>query len=467
MKIPMLWTAILAVVAAALLPGCAAGGSHPDHRDLTAADFVGHPSAAATPPAASPIERPASQPALSYSANSSKTAPSPSAARPAASPVERPASQPAPSYIATPSEAAPSPAAAPARTPSVAQAPVVAAPTTAPAPIMTHAVDAMIGEVNGQPIYASRIFETEGIGDTLARLGREPRISRDELEWRAHDLIEPNVRELIKWTLVLGEAERDLNEQERSRVQELVRRKREELVRQWGAGSEILADSELRTHKGRSLDEMLEDYRQENVVGRYIYQKVHVKINVSRRDVERYYYAHPAEFNPKPGRTIRLIWTGEDDADEIDRLLAAGTPFATVAARRINGNHPEDGGLLPPIEGELGIPPVNAAMIQLKQGQHSGRIVWDSRCYWVYIERISSGQPRTLREAQLEIEQKLRSQTSTREETAFRMELFQHWRDPEKAYGRRLPETISENPEDQMIETLVRIAMNRYAPPEP
>jgi hypothetical protein len=360
----------------------------------------------------------------------------------------------APASTAETSALAPGPPPAPARP---------AAPATAPAPPLLVAVartaanaynvDGMIGQVNGQPLYAAKLFEPLDV--TLTRLGSDPDIPRDEFRRQARQLIRNQLNTTIEDALLFGEAQRDLPESERGYVEARVHEYRDELIRKWGAGAPILADSELREKKGRSLDQMLEEYRQHLIIGRYINLKVVMKINITRRDIERYYYTHPDQFNPKPGRVFRLISCDDpDDADKIDAELAAGKSFVTVASSDLNHSaHRDEGGLYSkdPLVGNLGLEPLNDALMKLHPGQASPRVTVGRACYWLYLETLSAGRSRPLREVQQTIEDMLKEQAYRREQEAYRQRLFTEG---------------SFNPLNEMTAAMVDIAMARYAQPD-
>jgi hypothetical protein len=380
------------------------------------------------------------------------TAPAARSATSAIEPVDPPAAPP----DTRPSPPATAPAAA-------AAAPVIPVPAaSAPASVVVavrrtdnaYSVDGMIGQVNGQALYAAKLLDP--LDAQLSRLGSDPDIPRIEFRFQASRLFHAELEGKVYETLALGEARRDLTEGERDFVEQRVNEKREELIRKWGSGSPILADSQLREGKeGRSLDQMLEDYRQRLIIGRYIHMKVLIKINISRRDIERYYYTHPDEFNPKPGRVFRIInCTDPDDADKIDRLLHAGKSFIQVASSELNqSSHRDEGGLYSkePLVGKLGVEPLSDALMKLKVGEASPRIAVGRVFYWLYLDSMSAGHSRPLREVQQDIEDLLTNQAFKREENANKERLM-----TEPVYSAI----------EEMTSSMVDIAMCRYARPD-
>jgi hypothetical protein len=200
---------------------------------------------------------------------------------------------------------------------------------------------------------------------------------------------------------------------------------------------------------------MLDERRQQMIVNRYRYMKMLIKINVTRRDIERYYYTHSDQFNPKPGRVFRIISCDDpDDADKIDGQLRAGQGFVQVASSELNKSaHRDEGGLYSKdtLVGNLGLEPLNDALRKLKVHQASPRIAVGRTYYWLYLDSLSTGRAQPLREVQEEIESMLQEQAYKREETAYRQRLIDEGRF---------------NAIDEMTAALVDIAMSRYARPD-
>lgn len=315
-----------------------------------------------------------------------------------------------------------------------------------------YTLDAMVGQVNGQPMYASNVFEP--IGDQLAAIGRrEPRVV---FKVRAKELIAKRLDEMLLDSLILGEAERDLSPQEQAGLQNILKLQRQEIVRFWGEGSEKLADIRLREHEGKGVDQLMTERRQKIVVQRYLRQKLFPKINVTRKDIERYYSEHQKEYNPPAGRSLRILRAVNNDAaDNIDKALAGGTPFNDLASNpRLNRYLPDKGGLMVDTGGEeklFGLEPLNEALAKLQPGGHSPRIKAGGSDWWVFYESRNEGKGRPLREVQLEIEELLRTQ---------------RFRYLSSRYQQRLREQGSFNPLDEMTNSLLEVAVSRYALPE-
>ena len=175
-----------------------------------------------------------------------------------------------------------------------------------PLPLM----DAMVGQINGEPIYASTVFRN--IAETLSRLGQDRATS--EFRMSARQLIELHLQGLVTERLLLGEAQQGLTSHDEQQLRHALKEMREELIRENGEGSATLADERLRQQHGVSLEQMLEDKRREMVVRRHYWRKLSPRINVSWHDVSRYYYDHIDKFRPPPQRQLRLIMANSNEA---------------------------------------------------------------------------------------------------------------------------------------------------------
>lgn len=320
-----------------------------------------------------------------------------------------------------------------------------------PAPIGSgtdaYTMDAMVGQVNGRAIYANAVLEP--LADQLAALGRT--LDPATFRRRAGELIAARLDQIITDALILGEAERDLNEAERFGLRVMMQRRREELLRQYGRGSRAMAEEAILRETGQTLDQNLEVYRQQQLVRRYLMQKLLPLINISRRDVERHYKDHLDTYQPKARRTIRMIRAARsDDAEAIAGMLAEGKPFAQIASSRLNGFNPAAGGLYSePVVGDGGFGgELGQAIATLDEGQHAGPFTHNNATWFVHVDKLERGEGRPLREVQLDIERELR---------------INRFRFLSQRYRQRLYAEGSYNEVDQMVRALTEVAVSRYA----
>jgi hypothetical protein len=313
-------------------------------------------------------------------------------------------------------------------------------------------VDGMVGQVNGQAIYADDIFEP--IHAQLRALGRTQ--PRARFRQQAAQLIFNRLQQLVTDSLIYGEAERDLSENERLGLRQLVENHREELIRRFGRGSVTLANDTVLEEQGKSLNELVEQYRQEVVVRRYLRQELEPRINVTRRDIRRHYDDNLATYQPP--QTYAVYFIRNPDPAVVrslrQRIAAGELTFDQAAAGAEHGNdfRPEQMGLFQ--EGlrldDIGEGVLRDTAAGLGDRQVSEPFAFNDQWWLMKLEHEPRGEMRSLTEAQLEIERHLRNQRFGGESARFRRELIR---------------TGSYNPIDQMARDLVDIAITRYARP--
>ena len=274
----------------------------------------------------------------------------------------------------------------------------------------TYHVAGMVGQVNGRPIYAQNIFKD--VHERLTDLGQ--RLPIGKFRQQASTLLQGRLQQIVMDALVLGEAEKQLTQANNTGILNFLKEERKKLIRELGRGSEELANERSRTTSGMSLNQRISERRNQIIVQSYLKEKLWPKINVSRKDIERYYHDHFEEFNPPQTRTIHMIRTHNDNvANQIDKELASGRSFLDIAGDNVlNPRDWEKKGLFgKDIKGNpFGNDALNKATLTLDAGQFTPRMKVGSMYTWVYIDSITQGQTRSLREVQLEIERILKQQ---------------------------------------------------------
>lgn len=272
-------------------------------------------------------------------------------------------------------------------------------------------VAGLVGQVAGQPVYAHRVLE--GLEPQLISLAKQsPAIFRRQ----ARELILARIQSLVQDRLYLDEAKGALTLNERANLDRFVSLQRQELVRRHGRGSAALADQTLRAATGRTMEQTLRDERDLLIVGTYRSRAIEPLVNVTRRDVERYYRDREAEFNPPDRRTVQSIYTTRKaDMIEISRRLEAGEDFASVAQSELNQN--PGGSATLTFAGDDGFGDAIAPTLAgLAEGQWAGPVHEPvrGRDYFIYLNKLEVGEGRSLEDAQLEIERLLRDQQRER-----------------------------------------------------
>lgn len=310
-----------------------------------------------------------------------------------------------------------------------------------------YTVDALVGEVNGQSIYASDVLAP--IHDRLIVMGSE--LSPPRFQEAATQLIEYQLVQYVLNALYVGEAEGELSDRQRQFLDQLVQKEREALLRKWGRGSIAAADARLRQETGKSLEQVLAERRQAILVINYRRAKIASRINVTRKDVEREYQRRFDEFNPPATRVLRLIRvTDADDADRVDQLLKTES-FTDVASRPINNYKPDAAGLFSDsAQGDelFADAAVNLAVLALKEGEHTSRQRVGREYWWVMVEKINRPAPRPL-DGALRIE--LRRELEQREEARLT-----------EQFKRDLLERGNFTPMRTMRNAVLRVALSRY-----
>jgi hypothetical protein len=372
-----------------------------------------------------------------------RAATTPTAASGMASPVTAPAV-----IVIAPPAAASADTAADATANTAADA--AASPPAAAAPRgRTYTVDAMVGQVNGESIYAAEVLEPL---DAQLRALRQNLPSQQFIEQTAR-LVRAQLEQIVLDRLLLAQAESELTADERHRMRFILNDIRAELVRRHGRGSEQLADATLREKTGYGLDQTLRRERQKLLIGTYQQRHLVPRIDVSRADVEREYRAARDVYQPQPARKVRMILLQEDAlVKEVQRRIADGQRFEQIAAdETVNLYRPAQAGLFAEALTDtqvFGEAALNEALAELEAGQTAGPLpMADGRQVWLHVESVHQAEARSLQDAQLEIERRLRDrqvQTLTMEQR------------------RRLLLEGSYDPISQMAAQVMQVARDRY-----
>jgi len=329
--------------------------------------------------------------------------------------------------------------------------------TAAAAPAQTAVpVDGMVGQVNGRAIYARDVFVQRH--EQLEALGKSSHPVTFEI--RARELIHGRLQEIVTDKLLLTEAERGLTERDEQAVQFFMKKTIEELIRKLGEGSRALAEQNAMEIYQKPLSGVVDDERAKLLIRRHTLAKLMPKIVIRRKDIERYYHDHYDTFNSDTVRIVRIIaarkasgGSADAAAAEIEKRLAAGEPFAEVARdESLNVIRAGEGGLWDgdgEIEGDNALGEKSSKiLVTLKEGEYA-RVPGEAT--WIFVERIFPARKRTLRDAQLEIENILLQDQLFLLTHELRAEAF--------AKG-------NFTDIDEMTDTLVKIAMVRYYKPQ-
>ncbi len=265
-------------------------------------------------------------------------------------------------------------------------APADLAADAVPPPAAAQPAEAMVGQIAGQPIYAHRVLE--GMEAQLDSLGR--RVSESEFRDQALSLIGQQVAGLVSSALIEDAAERHSSPQQRQGLDFYIRYIREELLRRHGQGSLALAERNLLEETGRTLQQTLRDRRTQVMITAFFDRKLKPLINVSRRDIERYYRDNFDTFNPPTKRNVQLIFAGNDqDAGFFKEQLTQGQTFEALAAdpRNAYGNKATPL-LIESNESLMFGDNIDPAVMGLSQDQWVGPIANRGQQWFIYLKEL-------------------------------------------------------------------------------
>ncbi len=329
----------------------------------------------------------------------------------------------------------------------------VIAPGAAPAdkPIV---VDALIGQINGKPIYASRF---------LAPMDRRLRAKRAELKnntaWQraAGEIIISQLYDNLRDELFLAEARAELSPEQRQGLFYFLNQVRDNLASFYG-GSREEADARLQEKELQTFEGKVEQEKNQALI-RTVFQKyIAPRVNPSWRDVTRQYDRDRRNYNPPPVAVIRLVYVDAANAkglQEVTDALAAGKPFAEVAELPANVFPKGDEGVVSAtFDGDLATaklfldPDLNANAQKLTPGGVVGPFDYNKRQkVWMHLEQVKQPAGVPLEEVQLKIYQSLYEAKLNEEAVRFL---------------KRLEERASFTAVPEMAERLLLIASERY-----
>lgn len=271
----------------------------------------------------------------------------------------------------------------------------------------------LVGQVNGRPIYVEEFFAP--IASQLDIASSEK--PRREFLQEADSIVTDRLISLVQNELILAEARAKLTTEQRQGLLAWLERQRGEIMRRKGGGVEFLTNERLEEESGITLKQQMELLERQALVAQELRTQVDEKIVVDWRDVKRYYEEHEEEFHPDPSITLRLILTPAADKSliaTVNRELEEGRPFEDVA-RRHSTLYAARGGLMSTIDLPNGLgntpltrwPEIDAKARTLAVGAHSEEVIVGTDVIWVHVEQYSDGNPRSLYEAQKDIEDKL------------------------------------------------------------
>lgn len=290
-------------------------------------------------------------------------------------------------------------------------------------------VNAMVGHINGEAVYADQIFDIN-LAAQLTSFGR--RFDGDQFRRMAYPVIDERLRGIILDKLILGEAEVNLKEEQKLGIDRAVNLEFEELLRFYGQGSLSKTRAEFKKDRGVALDDHLVAYRENLITSFYMRSVIFPRISVSQTNIENYYENNKNKYNKPDRRVFRVIRVGDaQTADAVSNRLKRGEPFKRIAAdEAVNTYNPQGAGIFndgEPLAGDkiFRIDSVNDALLALQADQHAGPFPAGEHHYFVQLIRFEPGVEVPLSEVQVQIAETLRLLEFDRQVRRVRQDLFE------------------------------------------
>jgi hypothetical protein len=319
-------------------------------------------------------------------------------------------------------------------------------------------VDAKVGDVNGRPIFASEILDTE-LGPRLEQKAHEEGMTRERWLDEARRLIGESLKRIVADELVEAEARAALKPEVRQGLRSWIQEQREEARREAG-GARALLEQKLR-EQNKSVEQWERGRESEALIRNQIYGRVTKRAVVTWQEMKLFYDRHEKEFNPDPQAVFRQIRVPTSDAEGVRSVRSAlerGDPFEVVAASDVNTFNRVDAGRVErPFDGEFiraeffGVRELNEAAHALTPGEWTREpVVYGAFTSWLKLESITrTARPLSDPDVQLDIIARLSEQK---------------WREEFDRYLQHLMDRARFEGLPDMAERLVQIALDRYWP---
>jgi len=315
-------------------------------------------------------------------------------------------------------------------------------------------VDSLVGQINGRPVYASKFMQS--IEDRILRIVAEnPRAAAQRM---IAQLVAERFEQYINNELIIAEAEGMLTPEMREGIFAWLQSVQEQTVSGYG-GNRTEATQSLQDQFGMTMDQYLQERRDEALAQNLLSRRVKPRTIVSWRDVERQYSILEKEFDPSPIVTIGRIRVTESETamlEDVRARLARGEAFvdvAKVAGMERDGVWRQD--KLPP-SGIAGLDlaeDIRKALAAAEQGKPTTEVKRGTSVYWFCLlsEEIIEARPIFDPILQRRIRGGLQEQRARYEQFRYLASLRDRW---------------VTNDIDQMTRRLTEIALARYLPRE-
>ncbi len=320
--------------------------------------------------------------------------------------------------------------------------PASAAPSSAPSapPIGTEqrwVVDALVGQINGRPIFADEFFQP--LEAQLERLAQAP--DRALARRQMVELVSQRFTDWVNSELVISEAESSLTPEQQQGLFGWLKTMQEGTIAEY-AGSREEARERMRDDLGMDIDEFVQQRRDAALAQFLLDRKVKPRTIVSWRDIEREYARRSNDFNPPAMLSIEsIVLDSRADGERIAQVKAwseAGRGFAEI----VKDLGLEKKGLVvqvPLAPGQSAqdaiaasadiAPAVKERLRELSPGMLSQPIERGNRVTWLAIGEVSQMPARSLfdPDVQMQLKNELDAIRSTVERSRYIGRLRSRW----------------------------------------
>lgn len=247
-------------------------------------------------------------------------------------------------------------------------------------------VDALVGQINGKPIFAQDILEP--IEDQLQIAGNE--LNQSSFKEVALGLVSGQLEDVLISELLLSEAKAGMSVEREQGLIATLQQMKEHLASKQGGSQRALAQ-QIMTEQEKTIEEFLDSEQQQVLIYNYIKDKISSRIQVTWRDVERAWERHGSNFETKGSVTIGRIRIPVEDEEllvSVNEKFDQGISFEVVATDLGLA----DGGRWDSFElGEDGIggtdlgDEIASLILTLDIGEVGGPILIGSNQYWFSI----------------------------------------------------------------------------------
>ncbi|MGA1267210.1 MAG: hypothetical protein ACO32J_08535 [Phycisphaerales bacterium] len=198
-------------------------------------------------------------------------------------------------------------------------------------PGQTWPVDALVGQINGKPLYAAEFLATREERIRRVVAGSDRAAAYRELL----RILDEAFEQFVNNQLVISEAEGAIPDEAKEGLLAWMRQLQEqEIATRGGTRSEAQRSIE-EEFPGTTIEEFIQRQKNEILAADLMRRRIRPRAIVSWRDVERLYMKDYERYNPLPtlrvGR-IAVLATDSAKVQQVKDAFAAGKGFAEVAA---------------------------------------------------------------------------------------------------------------------------------------